>query len=391
MTSGLTPRSADNAIRTATDLRRWFLTDALPLWATHGVDLDAGGFFEKLDHDLAPTTEPRRARLVARQIYVFSAAARLGWDGPARDLMLHGMRFLLDNLVTPEGRVLASCQPDGTVVDDRQHLYDAAFVLFSLAQLGDLPEASEAAHRIADRLTREKAHPIGGYIDEIETGLQCANPHMHLFEAFLAWAEVPGADVTFWMARARDIAHVAMTRMILPQTGALPEHFDADWIPVAQNGSLVIEPGHQFEWSWLLLRWAHIADAPEAAEVAGRLAHIGEIHGVDPNRDVAFHAVDQTMTPLDPKAKLWPQTERAKAWHAQALTAKNSAQAAEFRDRAVASIGHYLTGPRPGLWYEVMDADGCFANELVKASSGYHVICALETICSTELTKGISR
>jgi len=378
-------------------LRLWLCDHAAPLWAVHGVDRVRGGFFEKLTHDLTPTDEPRRARLVARQIYLFAAAARLGWNGPAPDLVRHGLRFLKDHLITLEGRVCASCMPGGTVVDTRQHLYDVAFVLFGLAQaaeaLAGTPEAAEAtrcADLVAARLDAEASHPLGGYVDETTPELQCANPHMHLFEAFLAWAEVAGVPAESWMARARGIAELALDRMILPGNGALPEHFDGDWHPVPQGGYLVIEPGHQFEWSWLLTRWACLSGAPAAGAAAARLAGIGEAHGVDPERDVAVQALDADLAVRDPSAKLWPQTERAKAWHAQALIT-GSAEAAARRDRALAAIGLYLSGSRLGLWHEVMDVGGEFGDEPVKASSGYHVVCAIETAHSDQLTKEMSQ
>ena len=380
---------------TSKTLRRWLCEEAAQLWAVHGVDRAQGGFYEKLERDLTPVEEPRRARLVARQIYLFAAAARLGWQGPASELVRHGLRFLNAHLITEDGRVRASCGPNGVIVDDSQHLYDVAFVLFGLAEaseaLASTPEATEAkrtAERIAVRLAAESAHPAGGYVDEATPGLQCANPHMHLFEAFLAWAERPGAAADRWMARAFDIAQIAVEDMILPGSGALAEHFDAEWRPVPQNGYLVIEPGHQFEWSWLLARWDRLAGAPAAGAAAAHLAEIGEAHGVDPDRDVAVHALDSDLAVRDPAAKLWPQTERAKAWHARALIT-GSAKAAERRDRALAAIGRYLSGPAPGLWHEVMDARGAFHDEPVKASSGYHVVCAIETACSGHLAKEV--
>ncbi len=382
---------------TVETLRHWLCEVAAPLWAAHGVDRAQGGFFENLKRDLTPLKEPCRARLVARQIYLFAAAARLGWQGPTPELVRHGLHFLNAHLITGDGRVRASCWPNGAIVDDRQHLYDVAFVIFGLAEaaeaLAGTPDAVEAARmadRIAGRLAVEAAHPTGGYVDEVTPGRQCANPHMHLFEAFLAWAERPGATTERWMARAGGIAEIALEHMILPESGALAEHFDTEWRPVPQDSYLVIEPGHQFEWSWLLARWDRLAGAPDAGFAAARLAEIGETRGVDPHRDVAVHALDADLAVRDPAAKLWPQTERVKAWHAQALLT-GSTLAAERRDRALAAIGRYLSGPRPGLWYEVMEPCGAFRDEPVKASSGYHVVCAIETTCSDHLTKEIPR
>jgi mannose/cellobiose epimerase-like protein (N-acyl-D-glucosamine 2-epimerase family) len=65
-------------------LQSWLLNAALPLWAAYGVDRERGGFFERLNFDLTPIEELRRARLVARQIYCFATGHALGWGGLQR-------------------------------------------------------------------------------------------------------------------------------------------------------------------------------------------------------------------------------------------------------------------------------------------------------------------
>lgn len=40
----------------------------------------------------------------------------------------------------------------------------------------------------------------------------------------------------------------------------------------------------------------------------------------------------------------------------------------------------YLTRPLAGGWYESIDAQGAWSSEPVRASSLYHIVCALETV-----------
>ena len=40
----------------------------------------------------------------------------------------------------------------------------------------------------------------------------------------------------------------------------------------------------------------------------------------------------------------------------------------------------YLSHPTPGLWQEVMLPDGSFTSEPCRASSLYHIVCAIETL-----------
>ena len=71
----------------------------------------------------------------------------------------------------------------------------------------------------------------------------------------------------------------------------------------------IIEPGHQFEWAYLLLKspWAHAETVQRAAL---RLIAAGE-RGV--RNGVAVNSLLDDFTVHDPDARLWPQTERLKA------------------------------------------------------------------------------
>ena len=89
-------------------LRAWLFSHALPLWSTVGVDRVQGGFHETLKIDGAPGTAPRRARVTGRQIYAFSVAAKLGWQGSAREMVRHGVRNLFARYLPVEGGMAVS-------------------------------------------------------------------------------------------------------------------------------------------------------------------------------------------------------------------------------------------------------------------------------------------
>jgi mannose/cellobiose epimerase-like protein (N-acyl-D-glucosamine 2-epimerase family) len=132
------------------NLQKWLVSSSLPLWALHGVDRKNGGFFEKLDRNLTPSNDCRRARLVARQIYFFASGGSLGWHGPSEYLVNHGYNYLISYLIGPDGKVRATCNSEGQIIDSRQHLYDLAFVLTALATavIARKDDAS-AAHQAA--------------------------------------------------------------------------------------------------------------------------------------------------------------------------------------------------------------------------------------------------
>lgn len=361
----------------------WLIGEALPLFARHGVDRERGGFHEKLGFDLEPIAAPRRARLVARQIYCFATAPALGWDGPAEQLVHHGVAFLRNRLIAADGTVIMATNSDGTDICPGHDLYDYAFVLFALAAADPyLPgEARRLGRLVRDRLVSGFANAGRGFREDLPMK---ANSHMHLFEAFLAWEKIAGAEEPEWGRLADDIAALALERLIDPATGALSEFFDADWRPNALPKDRLVEPGHQFEWSWLLHRWSETRGRVDGYRAALRLAELGEEYGVDSERGVAIDALDGTLVPREAGARLWPQTERLKVWHTLATHPKSDeslrARAVRLVPCAVAGLSRFFVHSPSGLWREVMRADGSFVEEPVRASSLYHLVCALQAV-----------
>jgi mannose-1-phosphate guanylyltransferase/mannose-6-phosphate isomerase len=74
--------------------RQWLWARALPLWSTLGLDSEGGGWRESLAADGAAVEPSRRARVAARQTYVYASAGAAGWPGPWRQAMRHGLAAL---------------------------------------------------------------------------------------------------------------------------------------------------------------------------------------------------------------------------------------------------------------------------------------------------------
>jgi len=63
--------------------------------------------------------------------------------------------------------------------------------------------------------------------------------------------------------------------------------------------------------------------------------------------------------------------------------ASDTSEAARSLDHcraAIAGLMGYLQRPLVGGWHESLDAQGVWSTEPVRASSLYHVVCALETV-----------
>ncbi len=362
---------------------RWLTDQALPLWAGAGVD-PRGGFYEKLDQRGAPLTElTRRARVVARQTYVFVTAVERGW-GDYAGLVAHGIEEIRTRCLLPDGLSLSTYTPDGAPARTEFDGYDQAFILFALASAARLlPEAREALIIAGERLlTAMRArfrHPERGFEEAVPRRLPLLqNPHMHLFEACLAFDAVPGAG-GIWREQAGEIVELARAHLMDRETHAIHEFFDGDWHPVIDDQGGLIEPGHQFEWAWLLWQWADRTGDARAAGEAERLYRIGTDHGIAPGRQV-IDALDAQHRPRAATSRLWPQTERLKACLAAAEHLAGSARAAalDAATATLAALDPYFATPVPGLWYDRLDARGMAISDPAPASSLYHIVCALD-------------
>ncbi len=368
-----------SAARLRDELKAWALDHAFPLWWETGADHVQGGFFEKIALDGTPVEAPRRARVQPRQIYSYAVAGLLGWDGPWKQALEHGLDFYLSKYRRPDGFMRTLVASDGSPLDDKVDLYDQAFGLFGLAMASSvLPERTDLpalATGLRDALYAKLKHPMAGFEESVPRTLPLlSNPHMHLFEASLAWVEAGGDSG--WRTMADEIAELALSKFIDPKSGGLREYYDGDWNPAPGVEGRIIEPGHQFEWAWLLLRWGQLAGRDDAAKAALRMIEIGQGPGVDPARGVAIFALLDDMSVHDDIARLWAQTEQIKAGVLAAQVTGDTRWWTTAANGAEALL-KYFDVPVKGLWRDKLRADGTFVDEAAPASSFYHIVCAI--------------
>ena len=125
-----------DAGRSVARLKRWVVEEALPLWGETGFDAPRGSFVERLTFEGSPLlSAPRRAMVQARQIYVFSHAALLGWRPEGKAAALEAAHRLIDRYHGVDGDHgwIFSIHPDGAVHDAKRDFYAHSFALFGLA------------------------------------------------------------------------------------------------------------------------------------------------------------------------------------------------------------------------------------------------------------------
>ena len=357
-------------------VRRFLVDQALPFWSGEGQYAN-GCFVEQLDLTGTPDDPGfTRVRVQARQLYVFSHAhySRLA---NAAETCRKSAEFLIRSAwLGPEQGWARRIDRDGNMLDDRFDFYDVSFALFSLGwyyRISGDSTCVSLAHSTLDFLERRAAHPAGGfYHDWTGQPPRQQNPHMHFVEALNVWFEVTG-DERF-NAHAERILALFETRFT-DRNGALFEFFGDHWQRLSGKEGEIVEPGHQFEWAWIIAHNSRLS-GHSRSELIGRLLNFALRAGYDPKSGTTVDQVDGLGRIVRASRRLWPQTEAIKGSLAEAeflgvdtwtrVSAILSALFSRFLD----------PGPKPGTWIDHYDAQWNPIVDKVPASSLYHVTLA---------------
>src|SRR5882724_13104538 len=315
-------------------LRPWLLDHVCAYWLKR-INDPAGGFFEELDALGSPVSRPRRTTLVqARLTYVYSHAYLLGGDPSFGEAARHGVAFLMRAARAPDGGWFRAVSSEGATLDNTRDAYDHAFVLFALAWYYRATHDASAI-QLADATwqsmkTRLGDATHGGFFEEFTPGRaemrlpRRQNPHMHLLEALLALHVATGEKN--WLRRAGALVDLFKRRYVDLDTGALIEFFTTDWFQAAGAAGALREPGHQFEWVWLLHEYFRLSGDDSVTPYAERLFAFGTRFGIERGEGLGseglggavFDGVDSTGALTAGTKLLWPQTEYIKACVARA-------------------------------------------------------------------------
>lgn len=364
-------------------LRAWAVDEALPFWATAGFDAANGRFEERLGFGgdrLASV--PIRLMVQARQIHVYATAARLGWYPDSAALMVRAFESMVRDFHATDGGAgwVFSIDRRGAVVDARRELYAHAFVLFAVASFvratGETAKLA-LADRTLDFIDQNMRARHGGYVECLPPagGHRRQNPHMHLLEGLLAlWS---ASSQPRYLERARQVVGLFESRFFQPSFGALGEYFDDTLRPARGIDGATVEPGHHYEWIWLLRWFERETGHPVGRHVDALYAHAAD-HGFDADGLI----VDELLADGScrrPSRRLWPITEAIKANVVEASLGRPGAEerAAALAERLAV---RFLQPAIKGGWIDRFDADGNTAVDHMPASSFYHIVCALHEL-----------
>jgi mannose/cellobiose epimerase-like protein (N-acyl-D-glucosamine 2-epimerase family) len=361
----------------------WLRDSVLPQWATRIRHPD-GGFADGLfEQGRADWRAPRSLLVQARLAYSFAVAyagnRSCAW---ALAAARHALDTVAQSFAAADGgfvRSLASA--DGPPGDPTRECYDHSFVLLAAAWL--YRTTGETAYRaLLDEtvgfLEASLAHPAGGFRERVEQheGPRRQNPHMHLFEAFLAAYDATGDAA--WLGRAEALFDLFLVAFFDRESGSLVEFFTDDLKPAPGDPGLWRDPGHHFEWVWLLLDYEAKTGDPRARMAAHLLYATAAAYGVRrfPDGEGVIEAMRPDGTPISWDRLLWPQTELVKAQVARAI----HLEAPEALGSAADHLRQLRTVHFRGsdwMWANRIDRGGRALEPLTPARVLYHLAFAI--------------
>ncbi|MBY0065080.1 MULTISPECIES: AGE family epimerase/isomerase [Priestia] len=305
--------------------------DTLHFYYPACIDKKNGGYIhEYYDDGTVNNTHSKHLVSTARFIYIFSVGALLDGSDWCKEAAQHGIHFLQNNHYDREhGGYFFEIADDGEVKDDSKQAYGHAFALLasSIAYQAGISEAKETIEQVYDVMEKyfwEDAH--GFYRDEWDASWSAAsfyrgqNANMHMCEAMLSAFEATRDKK--YLDRAYTLAKGVTQQLAERSGGMIWEHYDTDWQPdwdYNKNNTkdefrpYGFIPGHQFEWSKLLLWLDRHRSENWMTERAKYLFDKGWNRGWDAKYGGIYFALSPQEEVIDPDKNYWVMAEAISA------------------------------------------------------------------------------
>jgi mannose/cellobiose epimerase-like protein (N-acyl-D-glucosamine 2-epimerase family) len=350
---------------------QWLFGSAIPFWISNGIDPE-GFAYEELDFAGKPKEVGYRRSLVQfRQVYALARSAIMGCGSEGLPAEL----FSRTTSATwhKDGGFIHKLKVGGGLGDGSRDTYDQAFGMLASGWVYEIAQDSVAldyAYRTLRFLDNEMANPHGGYSEATNVRLpRRQNPHMHLFEAFLVLFEVTGDSV--FRNRAEMILELLEQRFVT-DSGALRENFDEDWRPISGRIGDVTEPGHYYEWVWLLHEYARLT-RESVHPLSSALFDFADSYGLNAS-GLPVEQLHVDGSQLQGSVKLWAVTEQLKARIVRAEVA-----GLDFDPKIaiiVSNLSRNFLLEWPPVWFEEISTQGVPSRRRMPASTLYHILLA---------------
>ena len=355
--------------------------NSLRHWAKTSFDIN-GGFAEQLSLEGIPDfCAIRKVRTQARQAYVFAHASDLNWCNDCKKLSDHAWNYLLLSRMQKDVSkkfhkgFAKTMQSSGEVLDTTPDTYTHAFILLAAAwrykSFNDT-DSIVIANKVTSYLNNNICSVYGGWNTEFSTNsyMKKQNPHMHLFEAFLALYSATGESE--YIDYATKIYKLFKKYFFNTSTSLIREHFDNTWTPIEGGGPF--EPGHMMEWSWLLIKYQKITGTNVDYYVES-LFNKALDTGFNEKLGLLCDYVYINEGNIKQTFRTWPQTEYIKSLVAQIGIGNESIY--EDASKAINSLfKHFLSVSIKGTWIDKVDENGLLLSNFIPSSTQYHLLSA---------------
>ncbi|WP_338806648.1 AGE family epimerase/isomerase [Pseudomonas chlororaphis] len=346
-------------------VQQHFHTVIVPLWQGPGWNPELALPFEALDAEHAPLPPQRyRAMACARQLYLFSSLIGDGRTPLAQERAAALFRSLQRHFHDAEhGGWFYSIDAQGAPLDRRKDLYTHAFIIFACAHYWAKVREPlvESVLNAALKVVAERFASGDGLYEAVlaEDWSSLAsgplqNPLMHLAEAFLATLAV--RDDAAVQGALLALCEGMQQHFIEPQHGLMMEK------PLGAVDNW-FEPGHQFEWFFLLQSSPLLLGCPLHVSLERAFAYAEQV-GVDNSSGAVSGMLSIEGGVLDPTQRIWAQAE-----YLRALTLRQgSAERLQHQLRALQK--HFLHAKG---WNECLDAHGVLSRRDMPSTTPYHL------------------
>jgi mannose-6-phosphate isomerase len=344
-------------------VQKHFQDVIVPLWLGPGWNADMALPYEALDAGHKPLSPQRyRAMACARQLYLFSSL--IGQVAGAEERAAALFHSLQQHFHDAEfGGWFYSIDPHGAPLDQRKDLYTHAFILFACAHYWDRirePQVESVLNAALEVIAQRFATGDDLYEASLDrdwsslgTG-PLQNPLMHLAEAFLATLSVREDDAV--QGALVDLCTAMHQRFIDPQHDVLMEK------PLGAVDNW-FEPGHQFEWYFLLESSPLLRGSTLHGSLERAFAFTEQL-GVDQQTGAVRAMLDLDGRAKDATQRIWAQAE-----YLRALTLRPGSETAVLRQL------HALQqrALHAGGWYECRDEKGEVSRQDMPSTTPYHL------------------
>lgn len=337
----------------------------VPLWQGPGWNAQLALPYEALDAQHQPLPPQRyRAMACARQLYLFASLIGepgiSGAEERAEALFRSLQRHFHD---AEHGGWFYSIDAQGAPLDTRKDLYTHAFIIFACAHYWARVREPlvESVLNAALQVVAERFAIDGGLYEAVLERDWSAlaagplqNPLMHLAEALLATlAARPDAKA---QAALEQLCAGMQRRFVEPRHGVMMEK------PLGAVDNW-FEPGHQFEWLFLLGSSPLLKGTPLHASLERAFAYAEQV-GVDDRTASVSGMLDLEGGVRDATQRIWAQAE-----YLRALTLRPASEP-RLQRQLEALQQHFL---HPGGWYECLDANASVSRRDMPSTTPYHL------------------